>query len=253
LTRFTQIPAGYHEAASLDGVRPWAKFIHIPLPLLTPVIFFNLVMQLIFGFMIFTQAYIVTGGAPLDTTLFYNLYLFIRAFQTFDMGFVMVYPLLWMFASLFKGPEDIWTNVSSLIPREVTTQNYIDGWRGFGGVTFTTFFKNSFIVTGISTVASVFSSTVMAYGFARIRFVGRGVWFALMLATMMLSIQVQIIPQYIVFSKLGWVNTYIPLILPHFFAGAFVVTPRCWLFRRIRAAEEPVSRAHYNNMCYTPK
>ena len=139
------------------------------------------------------------------------------------LGFVMIYPLLWMLASSFKGPAEIWTNVSSLTPREFTIQNYFDGWRGFGGVTFTTFFKNSLIVTGISTVAVVFSSAVVAYGFARIRFAGRGFWFAVMLATLMLPIQVQIIPQYIMFSKLGWVNTYLPLIIPQFFGGAFFI------------------------------
>uniref|UniRef100_A0A540V9Y3 Carbohydrate ABC transporter permease n=1 Tax=Litorilinea aerophila TaxID=1204385 RepID=A0A540V9Y3_9CHLR len=139
------------------------------------------------------------------------------------LSFVMIYPLLWMLASSFKGPDEIWTNVSSLIPRRFTLQNYIEGWAGFGGVTFTTYFRNSLLVTIISTVASVFSSAVVAYGFARIRFAGRGFWFAVMLATMMLPVQVQIIPQYIVFSRLGWVNTYIPLILPHFFAAPFFV------------------------------
>jgi len=94
---------------------------------------------------------------------------------------------------------------------------------GFGGVTFTTYFRNSLIVTGISTVAAVFSSAVVAYGFARIRFAGRGFWFAVMLATLMLPVQVQIIPQYIMFSKLGWINTYLPLIVPHFFGGAFFI------------------------------
>jgi multiple sugar transport system permease protein len=139
------------------------------------------------------------------------------------LGFVMIYPLLWLLTSSFKGPSEIWTNVSSLIPREFTFQNYIAGWNGFGGITFTTFYKNTLIVAGISTVATVLSSAIVAYGFARIQFVGRGFWFSLMLATLMLPIQVQIIPQYIVFSKLGWVNTYLPLIVPHFFGGAFFI------------------------------
>jgi len=88
-------------------------------------------------------------------------------------GFAMIYPLLWMLASSFKGPAEIWTNVSSLIPREFTIQNYFDGLARFCGITFTTFYKNSLIVTGFSTVAAVFSSALVAYGFARIRFVGR--------------------------------------------------------------------------------
>ena len=87
LAGLKQIPTEYYEAAAMDGAGPWSKFIHITWPLLTPVIFFNLVMQTIYSFMTFTQAYVVTGGQPLDTTLFYNLYVFIRAFQTFDMGY----------------------------------------------------------------------------------------------------------------------------------------------------------------------
>ena len=87
LAGLKQIPAEYYEAASIDGAGFWASFIKITLPLLTPIIFFNLVMQIIAGFMVFTQAFIVTGGRPLDTTLFYNLYLYERAFVTFEMGY----------------------------------------------------------------------------------------------------------------------------------------------------------------------
>jgi len=101
LAGLKQIPAEYYEAAAMDGAGAWANFIHITWPLLTPVIFFNLVMQIIYGFLTFTQAYIVTGGQPLDTTLFYNLYVFIRAFQTFDMGYgaAMAWVLLLVIAS----------------------------------------------------------------------------------------------------------------------------------------------------------
>jgi multiple sugar transport system permease protein len=140
-----------------------------------------------------------------------------------SLSIVMIYPLLWMLASSFKRPDEIWTNVSSLIPQQFELTNYIEGWRGFGGTTFTTYFRNSLSISVVSTVLSVFSSAFVAYGFARLQFVGRGVWFAIMLATMMLPIQVQIIPQYIMFSRLGWVNTYIPLILPHVFGTPFFI------------------------------
>jgi multiple sugar transport system permease protein len=89
LAGLKQIPAEYYEAAAIDGGGPVAKFRHITLPLLTPVIFFNLVMQLIFSFLTFTQAYVVSGGngKPLDTTLFYNIYVFNRSFHTYEMGY----------------------------------------------------------------------------------------------------------------------------------------------------------------------
>jgi multiple sugar transport system permease protein len=87
LAGLKQIPSEYYEAASIDGAGTLSRFTHITLPLLTPVIFFNLVIQLIYGFLTFTQAYVITDGAPLDTTLFYNLYVFNRTFHTFEMGY----------------------------------------------------------------------------------------------------------------------------------------------------------------------
>ncbi len=81
------IPATYYEAAIVDGANAWQKFIRITIPLLSPVIFFNLVMQTINGFRAFTQAYIVTGGGPINSTLFYALYVYRRAFEYFEMGY----------------------------------------------------------------------------------------------------------------------------------------------------------------------
>lgn len=87
LAGLKQIPREFYEAAGIDGANGWQQFWRITLPLLTPIIFFNLVMQLISGFMVFTQAFIITGGAPLDTTLFYALYLYQRAFVSLQMGY----------------------------------------------------------------------------------------------------------------------------------------------------------------------
>ncbi|MFS8501010.1 MAG: sugar ABC transporter permease [Caldicoprobacter sp.] len=87
LAGLKQIPETYYEAALIDGVGRFRKFFSITLPLLSPVIFFNLIMQLINGFMIFTQGLIITGGGPLNTTLFYALYLYRKAFQYYQMGY----------------------------------------------------------------------------------------------------------------------------------------------------------------------
>jgi hypothetical protein len=78
----------------------WRKFLYITLPMLSPVIFFNLIMQMISGFLVFTQALIITNGGPLDTTLFYALYLYQRAFVTFQMGYgtAMAWVLLLIIA-----------------------------------------------------------------------------------------------------------------------------------------------------------
>lgn len=82
-----QIPISLYEAAIIDGSNWWNKFFKITLPMLTPVIFFNLVLQSINGFMMFTEAFIVTEGGPLDKTLVYVMYMFRRTFKYYEMGY----------------------------------------------------------------------------------------------------------------------------------------------------------------------
>ncbi len=147
------------------------------------------------------------------------------AYHTFVgvIGFVMLYPILWLVGSSLKAPDEIWTNVASLIPKGFYVQNYPNGWAGFGGTSFSVFFTNSFIYAGLGALIQVSASAVVAYGFARVRFVGKSLWFAVMMLTLMLPIQVQIIPQYIVFSRLGWLNSFLPLLLPRFGGSAFFI------------------------------
>jgi multiple sugar transport system permease protein len=89
LAGLRQIPGMYYEAASVDGASKWAQFRKITLPLLSPIIFFNLVLQVINAFQSFTQAYVVSNGTggPADETLFYTLYLYQRGFVQFQMGY----------------------------------------------------------------------------------------------------------------------------------------------------------------------
>jgi len=136
------------------------------------------------------------------------------------IGLVMIYPILWLAASSFKSETEIWRTVSSLIPQEFTLKHYSNGWKGFGGITFTTFYKNSLIYAGIGTLAAVATSAFVAFGFARIPFAGKRFWFTGMLITLMLPVQIQVIPQYIFFTQLGWVNTFYPLLLPRFLGQA---------------------------------
>lgn len=100
LAGLRQIPSELYESASIDGGSGWKKFLYITLPMLSPVIFFNLIIQMISGFLVFTQALIITNGGPLDTTLFYALYLYQRAFGTFQMGYgsAMAWVLLLIIA-----------------------------------------------------------------------------------------------------------------------------------------------------------
>lgn len=140
------------------------------------------------------------------------------------LGIVMIYPLAWMVMSSFKESNTIFTTATSLIPEKFTLQNYTTGWKGFAKVTFATFFKNSLFISVFATIGTILSSSIVAYGFARCNFRGRKLLFGAMLATMMLPAQVLMIPQYLWYQKLNWVNTYLPLIVPYCFAtqGFFV-------------------------------
>lgn len=87
LSGLKQIPTSYYEAAVVDGAGPVKKFFKITLPLLSPIIFFNLVMQMIGGFMVFSQAMIITDGGPMNKTLVYALYLYRQSFAYYKMGY----------------------------------------------------------------------------------------------------------------------------------------------------------------------
>lgn len=136
-------------------------------------------------------------------------------------SFVMLYPVLWLIASSFKPNGDIFSTATSLFPKNFTLDHYINGWKGFGGYTFTTFFKNSLFVALLSSVGMMLSSALVAFGLARIKFKGRGFWFVLMVVTMMLPAQVMMIPRFVLFNSMGWVGTYLPMIVPSFFASGF--------------------------------
>ncbi len=134
------------------------------------------------------------------------------------IGLVMIYPLIWMICSSFKPTSTIFQTAGSLIPETFTLENYLNGWKGIGSFTFGQFFKNSFFIVILATIGTLVSSAIVAYGFSRCRFRGKKILFAAMLVTMMLPAQVLMIPQYLWYQKLGWVGSYLPLIVPFFFA-----------------------------------
>ncbi|QAS52177.1 carbohydrate ABC transporter permease [Halobacillus litoralis] len=140
-----------------------------------------------------------------------------------SFALIMIYPLIWMVSSSLKKSENVFVNSHSLIPNEWHFANYIEGWNGFAGITFGTFFWNSTVITVIATVGSIASSTLIAYGFARIKFAGKKIWFVAMMLTMMLPFEMVMIPQYIMFNQFGWIDTYLPLILPTFFGIPFFI------------------------------
>ncbi len=140
------------------------------------------------------------------------------------VGFIMIYPLIWMVMSSFKETGTIFTTANQLIPSKFVLENYVNGWKGFGKVGFATFIKNSIFISVVATIGTIISSALVGYGFARFEFKGKKILFAAMLASMMLPAQVLMIPQYLWFNKLGWVGSYLPLTVPYYFAiqGFFV-------------------------------
>lgn len=138
-------------------------------------------------------------------------------------SFIMIYPLLWMLMGSFKEKSEIINNAEVLLPKSFSPANYIVGWKGFAGHGFGQFFLNSFIISTIATIGAVISVAIIGYGFARCEFKFKKVWFSAMLLSMMLPFQIIMIPQYILFNKMGWVGTYLPLIVPYFFGQGFFI------------------------------
>lgn len=136
------------------------------------------------------------------------------------LGGVMLYPLVWMLFSSFKPSNTIINTADQLLPSVFTLENYVSGWRGFSNTTFLTFFSNTLLVVSVSTLGVLLTTPMVAYGLSRLRFKLRNLLFVLVLATMMLPEQIMMIPQYLWYNQLGWVNTYYPLIVPHFFAAS---------------------------------
>ncbi|MEA4864540.1 MAG: carbohydrate ABC transporter permease [Sphaerochaeta sp.] len=133
------------------------------------------------------------------------------------LGLGMLYPILWLIGASFKPSNMIFTD-AGIWPKVFTAKNYSEGWKGIGIVGFDTFFKNSFIICLLSAVANAVFCSLTAYAFARLRFVGKKFWFAIMMITLMLPSHVTTIPRYIMFRNFGWINTFLPIIVPKFFA-----------------------------------
>ena len=138
------------------------------------------------------------------------------------LGFFMLYPILWMISNSFKTNLEIF-NSFSLIPAKLNFDSYIRGWKYNNAITFTVFLRNSFLYTAVATLGAVLASASVAYGFARIRFRGNSIFYGIMFLTLMLPYQVIMVPQFIIFQKIGWVNTLLPLIVPQFGGQAFFI------------------------------
>ncbi|WP_188988122.1 carbohydrate ABC transporter permease [Paenibacillus nasutitermitis] len=130
---------------------------------------------------------------------------------------VMIYPIVWWLGASLKTNAEM--SLPGIFPSDPQWSNYVKGWTAIPDYTFSRFFANSFIIELFSVTGSVVSASLVAFGFARVNFRYSKLWFALLMLTMMIPSQVIVIPQYVMFSDLNWINTYLPIIVPHFFGG----------------------------------
>jgi multiple sugar transport system permease protein len=129
-------------------------------------------------------------------------------------------PWFWMLLTAGKSAQEIWQIPPVWLPDTYLWRNYIEAWNKGD---FAVFFRNTTLVATLNVVAVLFSCSIAAFAFARINFPGRNVLFLVVLSTMMLPFQVTLIPLFMIFSKIGWVNTLRPLIVPLFFGDAFSI------------------------------
>ncbi|MGU3470867.1 carbohydrate ABC transporter permease [Paenibacillus sp. D51F] len=134
---------------------------------------------------------------------------------------IMFYPLLWWIGASFKSTAEL--GQPGLFPKQWLWQNYTEGWVALPKYTFTRFFENSLMLNASTTLLHVVSASLVAFGFARLTFPLKGMWFSILLLTLMLPGQVTLIPQYTMFHSFNWVNTYLPLIVPSAMGGAFFI------------------------------
>ena len=129
------------------------------------------------------------------------------------LAYVMIYPLLWMVGASFKSNAEIFSTVG-LLPKEPVFGAFKAGWEGTGRYGFSTYLINSFELVLPTVLFTVISGVLIGYGFARFDFPLKKFWFAIMLSTLMLPSTVIIIPRYISFKQLGWLDSYMPFWIP---------------------------------------
>jgi len=132
------------------------------------------------------------------------------------LGFCLMIPFFWMLSSSLKTRDEIFLIPPTWIPDRPIWQNYPEALRRMG---FAQALKNTVIITGSVIVGDLLSASLVAYGFARVRFRGKGTLFLLCLSAMMIPGQVTMIPKYILFRMLGWLDTYLPLVVPAYLGG----------------------------------
>ncbi len=136
------------------------------------------------------------------------------------LAILFLIPLYWMFSTALKSPQQTFAIPPQWVPAPAEWSNFS---AVFEEVPFARFYANTLFLVAMNIIGQLFAVTLVAYGFARLRFPGRGFLFLLMLSTLMIPYQVTLVPRFIMFSKLGMINSYYPLILPAFTGSPFLI------------------------------
>ncbi len=132
------------------------------------------------------------------------------------LSFVFLFPFVWMLSTALKTPAELLRGIEVLLPEDPQWRNF---YTAVTTVPFLMYLKNSLILVFFAVMGTLFSATLSAYAFAKLRWPGRDTLFVVMLATMMIPAQVILIPSYILYAQIGWLGTRLPLIVPYFFGG----------------------------------
>ena len=130
---------------------------------------------------------------------------------------IMIYPVFWWIGAAFKSNEEM--SSPGIFPKTWLWSNFTDGWNSVPNFSFTHFYGNTFTLIAGVLFTTVISTSLVAFAFARLDFPLRKLWFGILMVTLMLPQQVTIVPQYVMFNKLNWVNTYLPFYIPHILAA----------------------------------
>lgn len=132
---------------------------------------------------------------------------------------LMLFPLAWMLSTSLKPLSDVYLFPPKWIPNPIQWQNYAEA---INTIPLLTYLKNTAVITTLVIIGKVLSVTLVAFSFARLQWWGRDVMFVIMLSALMLPAHITLIPQFILFKNLGWIDTFLPLVVPEFFGGPFL-------------------------------
>jgi ABC-type glycerol-3-phosphate transport system permease component len=132
---------------------------------------------------------------------------------------IMMIPLVWTISTSLKSPSEVFIFPPTWLPKQLMWSNYVEA---VNAIPFFQYLGNTVFITALSVIGKVASILLVAFAFARMRWWGRDFMFMLMLATMMLPPHITLIPQFILFKEIGWLNTFLPLIIPNFFGGPWL-------------------------------